>query len=106
MNAQVGPRGLSSRVSNTSHGSGGAFSVKEGMGGGLKQRKASTAGSATFSHSLMNLTQVSNTLKFGKDISSADQSIVFRLLYVVARDSYYQILAGMVMPLRLDCIQP
>ena len=58
MNAQAGPRGLSSRVSNTSHGSGGAFSVKEGMGGGHKQRKASTAGSATFSHSLMNLTQV------------------------------------------------
>lgn len=57
MNAQAGPRGLSSRVSNTSHGSGGAFSVKEGMGGGHKQRKASTAGSATFSHSLMNLTQ-------------------------------------------------
>ena len=52
-----GPRGLSSRVSVTSHGSGG-FSVKDGAGGSLKTRKASAAGSTTFSHSLMNLTQV------------------------------------------------
>ena len=50
-----GPRGMSSRVSVTSHGSGGGFSVKDGAG---KARKASVAGSATFSHSLMNLTQV------------------------------------------------
>ena len=53
-----GPRGLSSRVSVTSHGSGGAFSVKDGAGGSHKTRKPSVAGSATFSHSLMNLTQV------------------------------------------------
>jgi len=53
-----GPRGLSSRVSVTSHGSGGGFSVKDGAGGSLKTRKASVAGSTTFSHSLMNLTQV------------------------------------------------
>ncbi|XP_020627063.1 dynein beta chain, flagellar outer arm-like isoform X2 [Orbicella faveolata] len=52
-----GPRGLSSRVSVTSHGSGGGFSVKDGAGGSLKTRKASVAGSTTFSHSLMNLTQ-------------------------------------------------
>lgn len=55
-----GPRGLSSRVSVTSHGSGGGFSVKEGAGGGHKARKTSVAGSATFSHSLINLTQVTN----------------------------------------------
>lgn len=53
-----GPRGLSSRVSVTSHGSGGGFSVKDGAGGGHKPRKTSAAGSATFSHSLVNLTQV------------------------------------------------
>ena len=59
MNTQAGPRaGLSSRVSVTSHGSGGAFSVKDGVGGTHRQRKASTAGSATFSNSLVNLTQV------------------------------------------------
>ena len=52
------PRGLSSRVSVTSHGSGGGFSVKDGAGGSHKTRKASAAGSTTFSHSLMNLTQV------------------------------------------------
>ena len=53
-----GPRGLSSRVSVTSHGSGGGFSVKDGTGGGHKTRKTSGAGSATFSQSLINLTQV------------------------------------------------
>lgn len=53
-----GPRGLSSRVSVTSHGSGGGFSVKDGAGGSLKTRKPSVAGSTTFSHSLVNLTQV------------------------------------------------
>lgn len=53
-----GPRGLSSRVSVTSHGSGGGFSVKDGAGGSHKTRKASVAGSTTFSHSLINLTQV------------------------------------------------
>ena len=53
-----GPRGLSSRVSVTSHGSGGGFSVKDGAGGSLKTRKPSVAGSTTFSHSLMNLAQV------------------------------------------------
>jgi len=53
-----GPRGLSSRVSVTSHGSGGGFSVKDGAGGSLKTRKASAAGSTLFSHSLINLTQV------------------------------------------------
>ena len=53
-----GQRGISSRVSVTSHGSGGGFSVKDGAGGGHKQRKPSVAGSATFSQSLMNLTQV------------------------------------------------
>ena len=53
-----GPRGLSSRVSVTSHGSGGGFSVKDGAGGSHKTRKASAAGSTTFSHSLINLTQV------------------------------------------------
>ena len=47
-----GHRGLSSRVSVTSHGSGG-FSVKDGV----KTRKTSLA-SAAFSHSLINLTQV------------------------------------------------
>ncbi|XP_066025345.1 uncharacterized protein [Pocillopora verrucosa] len=51
------PRGLSSRVSVTSHGSGGGFSVKDGAGGSHKTRKTSIAGSATFSHSLTNLTQ-------------------------------------------------
>ena len=55
-----GPRGLSSRVSVTSHGSGGAFSVKDSGGGGgaPRTRRTSVAGSATFSHSLVNLTQV------------------------------------------------
>lgn len=53
-----GPRGLSSRVSVTSHGSGGGYSIKDGVGGGLKTRKTSAAGSATFSQSLVNLTQV------------------------------------------------
>ena len=50
-----GPRGLSSV---TSHGSGGGYSIKDGAGGGLKTRKTSAAGSATFSHSLVNLIQV------------------------------------------------
>lgn len=53
-----GPRGLSSRVSVTSHGSGGGFSVKDGAGGSHKTWKASVAGSTLFSHSLINLTQV------------------------------------------------
>lgn len=53
-----GPRGLSSRVSVTSHGSGGGFSVKDGAGGSHKTRMASAAGSTLFSHSLINLTQV------------------------------------------------
>ena len=57
-----GPRGLSSRVSVTSHGSGGGFSVKDGGGGGHKPRKTSGTGSATFSQSLINLTQVSKAL--------------------------------------------
>lgn len=58
------PRGLSSRVSVTSHGSGGGFSVKDGAGGSHKTRKTSIAGSATFSHSLMNLTQVTMLGRF------------------------------------------
>lgn len=66
-----GPRGLSSRVSVTSHGSGGGFSVKDGAGGSHKTWKASVAGSTLFSHSLINLTQVMFPYVFFVDLTFA-----------------------------------
>ena len=83
MNTQAGPRaGLSSRVSVTSHGSGGAFSVKDGVGGTHRQRKASTAGSATFSNSLMNLTQVMRSYYLSSGLILLHIKSLFCLCYV------------------------